>query len=134
MRMGDRIVLMWVGMRLVAVPVEVVCVPVMFVVPVTMAVLHRLMRVSMFVTLAQMQPDAQPHENGGGPERPRRHLRPEDEGQRHAEQRGNREIRASARGAEVAQRHNEERKAHAISCEAGDHCRERRPGFGQMGA
>lgn len=49
---------MWVGVRFLPVPIEIVDVLVMFVVPVPMAVLQRFMSVSVLVTLTKMQPDS----------------------------------------------------------------------------
>ena len=56
-RMRDRRMGMRMGVRLVAIPREIVLVLVMRVVPMTMRVIQRDMRVRMLVTFADVQPD-----------------------------------------------------------------------------
>ena len=67
-RVGDRCMGMRMSMRLVAVPREIVLVLVMRVVPMTMRVIQRGMRVRMLGTFADVQPDTQRHEGSGHPE------------------------------------------------------------------
>ena len=66
MRMGmdHRLVTMRVGVRFARQGARAVGVLVVFVVDVEVVVFHRLMPMPGFVTLGQMQPDAQHHENG----------------------------------------------------------------------
>ena len=67
-RMRDRRMGMRMGVRLVAIPREIVFVPVMRVVPMTMRVVQRGVRVRMLVTFADVQPDTQGHQGRGHPE------------------------------------------------------------------
>ena len=66
MRMGmdHRLVTMRVGVRFARQGARAVGVLMVFVVGVEVVVFHRLMPVPVFVTLGQMQPDTQHHENG----------------------------------------------------------------------
>jgi hypothetical protein len=68
------------GMRLVAVPREVVLVLVMRVVPVTMRVLERIVRVRMLMTFANVQPHAERHQRCSDPEKRRRQFGPQKPG------------------------------------------------------
>jgi hypothetical protein len=67
-RMRDRRMGMLMGVRLVAIPREIVLVLVMRVVPMTMRVVQRGVRVRMLVTFADVQPDTQGHQGRGHPE------------------------------------------------------------------
>src|ERR1044072_9978911 len=87
MPVRNRCMPMRMAVRLFAVPSEVVLMLMMRVVPMPMRVIQRVMRVRMLVPFADMQPDAQCHERGGDPERRRRHVRPQQPRQGHAEQR-----------------------------------------------
>lgn len=85
MRVGDPRMLMRMGMRLLAVPLEFVLVLVMLVVPMAMVVRERLVRVLVFVPFADMQPDPERHQCSSDPEQPRRQFRPDQQRQRDAE-------------------------------------------------
>jgi len=69
MRVHDHAVFMRMAVRLLAGPREVVPMLVMLVMTVTMLMLERVVFVCVFVTLAQMQPDADRHQAAGNPER-----------------------------------------------------------------
>ena len=56
-----------VHVRLFAVPVGPVLMPVVFVVHVAVLMLHRLVQVPVLVPLAEVQPYAGKHQRGGGP-------------------------------------------------------------------
>ena len=66
---AQRPVLVGVGVRLRAVPVEFVDVLVVFVVAVPVRVLQRLVLVFVFMALGQVQPDARAHQGGQNAER-----------------------------------------------------------------
>lgn len=63
-----------VFVRLVSRPHECVLVPMMFIVNIAVTVLHRFMRVFIFVVLGEVQPRAPSHEGGREPERARGRL------------------------------------------------------------
>lgn len=86
-RMRDRQVPVRMGMGFLTVPLEIMLVPVMFIVTVPMIVLQRAMRMRMIVALTDVQPDAERHQGRRHPEQERRHLRPQDQRERDAEQR-----------------------------------------------
>jgi hypothetical protein len=67
-RVGNGYVLMRMCVRLLTVPLEVVSMQVVLVVAMSMIVLLHVMSVRMFVTLANMEPDAQRHQRGSNPE------------------------------------------------------------------
>jgi hypothetical protein len=69
MRVFDRGVTVWVCVRLLAIPVEVVRMLVMAVVTVFMHMVHRRVLMFMLVGLRQMQPDSAAHQRRGDPER-----------------------------------------------------------------
>ena len=74
MGMGQRRMDMLVVMGLPAVPLEFMRVPVMLVVDMSVSVAHAPMRVPVSMFLAQMQPHADAHQQGGSPETRRRPL------------------------------------------------------------
>ena len=76
MSMRDCCMAVFVRMRLGAVPIEVVFVPMMRVMPVPMRVIQWRMRVGVLVAFADMQPDAKGHQRGGEPEDRWRHFGP----------------------------------------------------------
>lgn len=61
-------VAVWMGMRLFAVPREIMHVLVMFIVTMPVVVIQRIVRVRMFVAFADMQPHAERHQRGRDPE------------------------------------------------------------------
>ncbi len=67
-RMRENRMPMRMRVRLDAVPGEVVYMPVMRVVAMPVRVLGRLVRVTVRMPLAQVEPDAERHQRGGGPE------------------------------------------------------------------
>ena len=75
---------------------EVVFVLVMFIMTMPMRMLEPLVRVLMFVPLADVQPDTQRHQGRGDPEGQVRQFGPYDERERHTEQRRDGKVRASA--------------------------------------
>jgi hypothetical protein len=75
-RVGNRRVLMRMRVRLVTVPLKVVCVLMVLVVPVVMV--QNFVGVRMFMPLTDMQPDSKSHERNRNPERQRRDLGPEE--------------------------------------------------------
>jgi hypothetical protein len=77
-RVGNRRVLMWMGVRFFPIPFKVVRVPVMLVVSVSMVVSKRLVSVGMLMPLTDMKPDSQSHERSCNPERQRWYFRPEN--------------------------------------------------------
>jgi hypothetical protein len=79
-RVSNRCVLVGMRVRLLTVPLEVVCVLVVLVVPVPMVMVQDLVSVRMFMPLTDMQPDSKSHERSRNPERHRRDLGPEDKG------------------------------------------------------
>ena len=115
MRMHQRPVPVPVRVRLAAIPREVVLVPVMLVVRVSVLVLERFVRVLMLVALAHVQPDARRHEAAGDPEQRSRVFAEKGECESRAKKRRNREICAGARSSQFAQRDNEKRQADAIA-------------------
>ena len=78
-RMHKPAVLMPMGMRLSAIPRRIVLVAVMLVVGVRVLVKHGLMEMRVLVTLADMKPDADPHESRSDPERKSRAFIEEDQ-------------------------------------------------------
>jgi hypothetical protein len=65
----DPAVMVQVGVRLAAVPVEFVRVPVVHVMHVAVAVFDRFVRMLVGMVLAEMQPYAPAHQDSGEPER-----------------------------------------------------------------
>lgn len=76
-RVRDGRMPMRVNMWLYSVPLEIVCVLMMFIMSVPMIVFERLVRVLVHVTLTQMQPDAERHQHRRDPERQRRLFGPQ---------------------------------------------------------
>lgn len=68
MRVGHRLVSMRVGMRLRAIPGEIMRVPVMCIMHMPVRMQHGFMGMQMVMLLGQMQPDAGAHERTGQPE------------------------------------------------------------------
>ena len=68
MRMPERLVAVRMHMRLGAVPLKIMLVPVMRIMAVSVRMRHGFMRVLMFVRFGQVQPDAGAHQRGGDPE------------------------------------------------------------------
>jgi hypothetical protein len=77
-RVGNRRVLVGMRVRLLTVPLKVVCVLMVLVVPVPMVMVQDLVSVRMFMPLTDMQPDSKSHERSRNPERQRRDLGPEE--------------------------------------------------------
>ena len=104
MRMAVRDGRMPVRMRmwLHAVPREVVCMAMVFVMHMPMGVIQRLMRVQVFVPLGQVQPDAHAHQRGRQPERHRARLVEAGDGNDCADEGRGGKVRPCARGAEAA--------------------------------
>ena len=69
MSMRDGRVAMRMRMRFCPVPFKVVFVPVMFIMAMSVRVLEYFVRMGMFVTFAQVQPDAERHQGRCGPEK-----------------------------------------------------------------
>ncbi len=86
---------------------------VMLVVRVRMVMGQRFMHMRMVVLLAQVQPDAEPHQRAGDQQR-RRQRFAHCQRQQRADERRDRKISAGTRGAKVAQADHEQRQAHAI--------------------
>ena len=93
---------MCVGMRLDAVPGEIVLVPMMLVVRVRMDVLHRFVNVAMRVALAEMQPDPSCHEQRCNPEGRSCFFTEQCKSNRGAEERRDGEVCRGTRRAEIA--------------------------------
>ena len=72
MRVRDWCMPVWMHMRLLTVPFEIVFVLMMFVMTVPVVMLQHLVRMRMVVPLADMQPDAEGHQRRGDPEQQRR--------------------------------------------------------------
>ncbi len=68
-RVSNRCVLVGMRVRLLTVPLEVVCVLVVLVVAVSMVMVQNLVSVRMFMPLTDMKPESQSHEYGRNPER-----------------------------------------------------------------
>lgn len=118
MRVHEWIVLVPVAVRLARRIASRVRVMVMFVVGVKVLVLGRRMFVDVFVTLADVQPDARAHQSGRGDQARRRRLPEHDQRDQRADKRRHGKIRARPRGAEMPQCENEEHEAHPIAEEA----------------
>lgn len=112
---------MWVHMRLVSFPWEVVLVLMVRAVLVAMCVLECLMRVLMFVPFPNVQPNAQTHKRRGNPEERGWRLGPKHQRNNHAEQRSHRKVGTRSGGAKRTQCHHKERQTQAIPEEANDH-------------
>ena len=68
MAVREGLMPMRVGVRLDAIPGEVMCVAVVFVMHMPVGMCQGLMRVRVFVPLGQVQPDAHPHQRRRQPE------------------------------------------------------------------
>ena|SRR5438477_464651 len=91
------------------IPGKIVCVPMMLVMRVSMCVRERLVRMRVRVSFAQMQPYAEGHQSGGGPEEDVERLANQHQRKRRTDERSRREICAGTSRTEMAQRHDEER-------------------------
>ena len=89
MGVGMRQHRMVVGMRmrLRPVPGESVLMLVMLVMAVPVAVLERVVRMAMLVSLAQVQPETYPHQHRRRPKKQVGHLRPQDKRNNDAKER-----------------------------------------------
>ena len=87
---------MGMAMRFLPVPRQIVDMLVMLFVRVRMAVHHRIVSVGVPMALAQVQPDAQAHQQRRHPERRRRRLTEQQDAQGGADERRGREIGAGA--------------------------------------
>ena len=115
MAVHERFMRVMVGVRLDAVPREVVRVLVVRIVRMPMRVRERLVRVRVLVPLGEVQPYASRHESGRSPEKqsrcfvkPRQRHRRTDEG-------CSRKICAGARAPQMPQREHEQHEAYAIA-------------------
>ena len=93
---------------------------VVLVVDMLVFVLQRFVLVFMFVTLRQMQPDADGHQRPSDNKR-QSDFFPKQQSQQRTEKGRNREIGPGARGAKVTQRHHEQRQAHSVREQANQH-------------
>ena len=100
--MGERRVLMAMGMRFSTVPGFVVFVLMVFIVPVGVIVEQTLMLVKMDMSLSDMQPHPNHHHSCRCPEHNARPLGENNQCHHRAEERGNRKIGACAGSAEVS--------------------------------
>ena len=91
------------AVRLGAIPVEIVLVLVMHIVNVWVDVFEWLMRVLMLVTLGQMQPNSNAHQEGRDPERRGRGLVQQQDGDGGTDEGCRGEIGAGAGRAQIAQ-------------------------------
>jgi hypothetical protein len=92
-----------------------VLVLVVLVVVVEMFVFQRLMDVLVFVSLGDVQPDAEEHENARSAERPIEAALSDCEGERGACKRGGGEIGSCASRAKMTERPNEKNEAYAVT-------------------
>ena|ERR1700737_4002143 len=99
--MNGCFVPVWVGMRLVAVPLEVVCVQVVRIVPMRMGMLSFFVSVLVFMTFAQMQPKTERHQQCGNTELHRDGFTKEKHRESSAIERSNREIGTGPRRSQV---------------------------------
>jgi hypothetical protein len=76
-RVGNRRVLVRMRVRLLTVPLKVVCVLMVLVVPVPMVMVQDLVSMRVFMALTDMQPDSRSHERSRNPERQQRELGPQ---------------------------------------------------------
>src|SRR5262245_62219794 len=104
MGVGQGVMLVRMGMRLLAVPGEGMLVPVMLVVDMFVLVRQRLVDVRVTMPFADVQPDAEAHQRCRGPEAPARAIAEDEEGDGGAEEGRDREIGGGGRGAGVARR------------------------------
>ena len=103
------------GVRLDAIPVEIVCVLVVRVMLVGVAVNDCIMGVLVFVMFAQMQPDTNRHECRSNAKLHRDRVTEEQHRQNSAKERRDRKIGASPRGAKVSQREDKQHEAQPIT-------------------
>ena len=111
---NDGCVPVWVGMRLDAIPLEIVCVLVMRVVPMRMGVFNFFVSVLVFMMFAQMQPEADRHECRGDTELHRNGVAKEQHRQEPAVERSDRKIGAGPCRSQVSQREDKQRKTHSV--------------------
>src|SRR5437660_1699255 len=112
--MDDCFVPVRVGMRLDAIPFEIVCMLVVRVVPMRMGVLNLFVSMLVFMMLAQMQPEADRHERCGDTQLQRNGVAKEPHRQDSAVERSDRKIGAGPRRSQVSQREDKQRKAHSV--------------------
>jgi len=105
---------MWFAGRIVG-PVLVLM---MFVVHVLVFMLHRFVRVFVFVSLSEVEPHTNAHEERADRETARYRLVKRDHRKQSANERRGREIRACARRSKVSQCNHEQGKADAIAHKA----------------
>ncbi len=74
MSMSKRLVFMCVGMRFNAIPIEIMLMLVVGIMGMFMAMPHYFMRMFVFMMFGQMQPYADSHQGGGGPEKRSRRI------------------------------------------------------------
>lgn len=112
-RRMDVLVCMW----LVPVPLEVMLVPVVFVVDMPVGVTDRLLGVLVPMAFGEMKPDPGSHQSRRRPE-PRSGAFPEEEhGDQRAGERRDGKIGAGPRRAQIAQRQHEEHQTDTIADE-----------------
>ena len=99
--MDRRFVPVRVGMRLDAVPLKIVDVPVMHVMSMSVGVVDCIVCVLMFVAFAQMQPKTDRHKYAGDAQLHRDSVAEEKHCQESAEEWGNRKIGAGPRCSQV---------------------------------
>ena len=100
-----------------------VLVLVVLVVVVEMFVFQRLMNMLVFVSLCDVQPHADEHENARGAERPIEAALANSKGERGAGKRSGGEIGSCASRAEMTERSNEKNEAYAVAKKTnGGHC------------
>ena len=106
------------GMRFARSIVRRMCVLVVFVVIVEMLVFQRLMNMLVFVSLCDVQPDAEEHENARRAERPIKAALANSKGERGARKRGGGEIGSCSSRAEMTERMNEKNEAYTVAKKA----------------
>jgi hypothetical protein len=112
--MTQRGVRVLMGVRLFAIPIEGVRVPMMLVVSVRMRVGHRLVNVLMLVLLSHMQPHTATHADRRQPERGVATLPGEHYSSTRPDKRSSRKIGSSTRRPQVTQGHDEQHEAQAV--------------------
>ena len=109
------LVLMGVAVRLAGRVVGRVFVLMVFVVDVAVFMLQRLVLMLVFVTLCQMQPEADAHERRRHAERNRKSFLENHQGEDGSDERSEREIRTCASGPQVPQGQHETRQADPVT-------------------
>ena len=120
MRMPERLVAVRMHMRLGAVPLKIMLVPVMRIMAVGVRMRHGFMRVLMFVRFGQVQPDAGAHQRGGDPEDGTRMFAQHQQRNCRTNERRRREIRAGSRSAEMPQSQDKHHQTEAVAAKADD--------------